>query len=77
MGLGSRPHDLRHSAYTALKDAMLRAHDRELALADIRLIFGHADRSMDRVYDHRTLDRLRKVMELMPLARGVADLLAI
>jgi integrase len=70
-----RIHDLRHTAYTHLKEAILNVQDTEITLADMRLIFGHGDKSMDRVYDHRSLDRLRKLMELNPLTAGVADLL--
>jgi integrase len=71
-----RFHDFRHTAYTQLKEAALEQHDREMALADMRLIFGHADRTMDRVYDHRTVERLRKLMTLMPLVEPVKGLLA-
>jgi hypothetical protein len=55
---------------------LLRVHDAKLGLAEIRLIFGHSDASMDRVYDHRTMDRLRALMSMMPLVEGVKDLLA-
>jgi integrase len=71
-----RFHDFRHTAYTKLKEAALEQHDREMALADMRLIFGHADRSMDRIYDHRTVERLRKLMALTPLVEPVKGLLA-
>lgn len=31
---------------------------------------------LDRVYDHRTVERLRQLMALMPLVEGVKGLLA-
>jgi integrase len=71
-----RIHDLRHTAYTQLKEAILKVQDTEITLADMRLIFGHGDNTMDRIYDHRSLERMRKLMELNPLTEGVADLLA-
>jgi integrase len=71
-----RIHDLRHTAYTKLKEAIFQVHDKSLGLAEVRLIFGHADGSMDRTYDHRTMKRLQKLMALMPLVEGVKDLLA-
>jgi integrase len=71
-----RFHDFRHTAYTRLKEAALGVHDTSMALADMRLIFGHADKSMDRVYDHRTVERLGKLTSLMPLVEGVKRLLA-
>jgi len=71
-----RFHDLRHTAYTMLKEEAMRLLDPKLALADIRLIFGHADETMDAVYDHRTVERLRKFISISPLAKPVADLLA-
>jgi integrase len=70
------PHDFRHTAYTKLTEAALGLHDPAMALADMRLLFGHSDRSMDRVYDHRTVDRLRKLIAIMPLIEPVRDLLA-
>jgi integrase len=71
-----RFHDLRHTAYSKLKEALFQLHDRSLGLADMRLIFGHSDTSMDRVYDHRTMDWLRALMSMMPLVEGVKELLA-
>ena len=41
----------------------------------MKLIFGHADKSMDATYDHRTVERLRKVMAIMPLAKVVSAVL--
>jgi hypothetical protein len=58
------------------KEAALGVHNTRMALADMRLGFGHADKSMDTTYDHRTVERLRKVMAIMPLASAVKDLLS-
>jgi integrase len=71
-----RFHDLRHTAYTRLKDEALRNLDPKLALGDIKLIFGHSDVTMDAVYDHRTMDRLRAFISMTPLVQPVVDLLA-
>ena len=68
-------HDLRHTAYTQIKEALSGLYDPKMALADIRLLFGHADVTMDRVYDHRTVDRLRKLISVTPLAPAVAGIL--
>lgn len=71
-----RFHDLRHTAYTRLKDEALRNLDPKLALGDIKPIFGHSDETMDAVHDHRTMDRLRAFISMTPLVQPVADLLA-
>ncbi len=71
-----RIHDFRHTAYTHLKQALEALHDPKVVLGNVKLIFGHSDRSMDATYDHRTVERLRKVMAIMPLVKGVEDLLA-
>ncbi len=73
---GVRIHDFRHTAYTHLKQALKALHDPKVVLGNVKLIFGHSDRSMDATYDHRTVERLRKVMAIMPLVKGVEDLLA-
>lgn len=70
-----RFHDFRHTAYTKLKDEAMRLLDPKLALADIKLIFGHSDVTMDAVYDHRTVERLRSFISITPLVKPVADLL--
>ena len=54
-----------------MASASVEQHDRDMALADMRLIFGHADRTMDRVYDHRTVELLRKL--IMRAWSGLAD----
>jgi integrase len=64
-----RFHDLRHTAYTHLKSALLTETDEQVALSEIRLIFGHADATMDRVFDHRTVERLRVVADRSPLPK--------
>jgi len=71
-----RFHDFRHTAYTHLKEALLEKHDPSLTLGDVQMIFGHKVQGMDRIYDHRTMERLAKAMHLMPLATPVANLLA-
>ena len=70
-----RFHDFRHTAYTKLKEAMLQKLDKDLALSELKLIFGHGERGMDRVYDHASVERMRRVIELMPLLDGVSELL--
>lgn len=65
-----RFHDFRHTAYTKLKEAMLSKLDKSLALSELKLIFGHGEKNMDRVYDHTSVERMRRVMELMPLLDG-------
>jgi hypothetical protein len=67
-------HGVSFYAYDRICSALEVTLD-HLALADMRLIFGHCDRSMDRVYDHPTVVRLAKMMALMPLAAAVTELL--
>lgn len=70
-----RFHDFRHTAYTKLKEAMLAKLDKSLALSELKLIFGHGEKNMDRVYDHASVERMRRIMDLMPLLDGVRDVL--
>lgn len=69
-----RLHDLRHTAYTAIKSVATQRMDHDLALADVRLLFGHATGSMDERYDHRTVERLRRVAECNPLLAVLPEL---
>lgn len=71
-----RFHDFRHTAYTQLKGAFVERLDPEIALAEMRRIFGHSSGSMDEVYDHRSIERMRSVISLSPLLAAVADVLA-
>lgn len=68
-------HDFRHTAYTHLKEKLIETLDPAIALAEMRKIFGHSDGTMDAIYDHRTVDRLRRVISVTPLAPAVSDLL--
>ncbi len=69
-----RFHDFRHTAYTKLKEALRDRYDSSLTPGDVQKIFGHKVQGMDRIYDHRTVERLRKVMRLMPLVDGVSEM---
>jgi len=45
-------HDFRHTAYTQMKNAAVQRLDPDIALADVRRIFGHSNSGVDDVYDH-------------------------
>lgn len=70
-----RFHDFRHTTYTWVKAQAVARLNREIALGDIRQIFGHAGGTMDDVYDHREVERLRSVLDLSPLSDAIRAVL--